>query len=131
MQTFGITPVLSGFSGMVPVDFDQRYPDATTVPQGNWSEFARPDMLRVYVDNGKKDYFDELADVYYAAQEAVFGNITHYYAVDPFHEGGKTGDMNLTTVYTTVQNKIIEYDPEGVWVIQQWAGRLTDAKVKG
>ena len=131
MQTYGIRPVLSGFSGMVPLDFDQRFSDATTVPQGNWSEFARPDMLRVYVSEGKKDYFDELADVYYNAQKDVFGEITHYYAVDPFHEGGKTGDMDLPTVYKTVQNKMLEHDPEGIWVIQQWAGRLTDNKVKG
>ena len=131
MQTFGIRPVLSGFSGMVPLDFDEKYPDATIVSQGKWGEFSRPNMLRVYVDSGKRDYFAELADIYYEVQKDVFGDITDYYAVDPFHEGGKTGDMNLTTVYKTVQNKMLEHDPNSIWVIQQWSGALNDAKLSG
>ena len=131
MQAYGITPVLSGFSGMVPLDFNTRYPDATIVSQGKWSEFARPNMLRVYVDEGKRDYFAELADVYYEVQKDVFGEITNYYAVDPFHEGGRTGDMNLTTVYQTVQSKMMEHDPDSVWVIQQWSGALNNSKLQG
>ena len=57
MQTYGITPVLSGFSGMVPTNFDEKYTDATVIEQGTWCGYTRPDMLRTYVDDGEKDYF--------------------------------------------------------------------------
>lgn len=131
MQTYGIRPALSGFSGMVPNDFKEKNPNAVIVDQGTWCGFQRPDMLRVYVDDGQKDYFGELADTFYEAQKDVYGEITDYYAVDPFHEGGKTGDMDLTKVYETVQNKMLEHDPNGIWVIQQWSGSLNDAKLQG
>lgn len=134
MQTLGISPALSGFSGMVPTDFKEKNPDAVIVDQGGWpydGAFERPDMLRVYVEKNQTDYFDKLADTFYQAQKDVFGDITDYYAVDPFHEGGKTGDMNLTKVYTTVQNKMLEHDPNGIWVIQQWSGSLNDDKLSG
>lgn len=131
MQTFGITPVLSGFSGMVPKDFKEKHSDAVIVSQGDWCGFLRPDMLRVYVNEGEKNYFNDLADTFYEAQKAVFGDITDYYAVDPFHEGGNMEDMNATTVYTTVQEKLLEHDPNGIWVIQQWGGSLNDAKLQG
>ena len=49
--------------------------------------YERPDMLRTYVDNGGKDYFSQMADVFYKAQRDIFGDVTNIYAVDPFHEG--------------------------------------------
>lgn len=69
-------------------------------------------MLRTYVDNGGKDYFSQMADVFYKAQRDIFGDVTNIYAVDPFHEGGKIEDMNYTKVYETVQKKMMENDED-------------------
>ena len=131
MQTYGITPVLSGFSGMVPTNFDEKYTDATVIEQGTWCGYTRPDMLRTYVDDGRKDYFSEMADRFYQNQRDIFGDVTNYYAVDPFHEGGRTGDMDVSLVYETVQQKMIENDEDAIWLIQQWSGSMTDAKLSG
>ena len=131
MQTYGITPVLSGFSGMVPTNFDEKYTDATVIEQGTWCGYTRPDMLRTYVDDGQKDYFSEMADRFYQNQRDIFGDVTNYYAVDPFHEGGRTGDMDVSLVYETVQQKMIENDEDAIWLIQQWSGSMTDAKLSG
>ena len=131
MQTYGITPVLSGFSGMVPTNFDEKYTDATVIEQGTWCGYTRPDMLRTYVDDGQKDYFSEMADRFYQNQRDIFGDVTNYYAVDPFHEGGRTGDMDVSLVYETVQKKMIENDEDAIWLIQQWSGSMTDAKLSG
>ena len=131
MQTYGITPVLSGFSGMVPINFDEKYTDATVIEQGTWCGYTRPDMLRTYVDDGQKDYFSEMADYFYQNQRDIFGDVTNYYAVDPFHEGGRTGDMDVSLVYETVQQKMIENDEDAIWLIQQWSGSMTDAKLSG
>ena len=130
MQAFGIRPVLMGFAGMVPGDFGAKHPEASVIEQGLWCGFSRPAMLRVCGSEGK-DCFGPAADTFYAKQEEVFGPITHYYAVDPFHEGGKMGDMDPTAVYHRVQRKMLEHDPQAVWLLMQWQGQITDAKLSG
>ncbi|MDH6366254.1 MULTISPECIES: alpha-N-acetylglucosaminidase TIM-barrel domain-containing protein [unclassified Breznakia] len=130
MQTYGITPVLSGFSGMVPSNFKSKFTDAAVIAQGDWCGYIRPDMLATYVNSGK-DYFDEMADVFYQAQKDLFGDVSDIYAVDPFHEGGKIGDMNVTKVYEIIQKKMMEHDADAIWLIQQWQGSMSDAKLQG
>ena len=124
MQTYGITSILSGFSGQVPTNFKDKYQDVQYVGQGGWCGYERPDMLRTYVDNGGKDYFSQMADVFYKAQRDIFGDVTNIYAVDPFHEGGKIEDMNYTKVYETVQKKMMENDEDAIWLIQEWSGSI-------
>ena len=36
------------------------------------------------MDDGEKDYFSEMADCFYQNQRDIFGDVTNYYAVDPF-----------------------------------------------
>ena len=131
MQTLGIDPVLQGYSGMVPLDFVQKNSGAQVISQGGWSGFTRPNMLKTYVNEGEKDYFAEVADVFYEKQKEVFGDITNYYAVDPFHEGGNTGGLNDGLIYKTIQSKMIENDKDAVWVIQHWQGNPSNGKING
>lgn len=131
MQTYGIKPVLQGYSGMVPLDFKTKNPDAEIISQGGWCGFDRPNMLRTYVDNGQRDYFQEIGDVFYEKQKELFGDITDYYAVDPFHEGGNTGGLDDSKIYGTIQNKMIEHDKDAVWVIQNWQGNPSTSKLNG
>ena len=126
MQTFGITPVLSGFSGQVPTSFITKHPDAQVVVQGNWCGYRRPDMLKTYVNEDQENYFDKLADVFYKAQTDLYGDVTNMYSVDPFHEGGKMGDMNATKVYETIQKKMMQHDKDAVWLIQEWSGSIAN-----
>ena len=131
MQTLGIKPVLQGYSGMVPLDFKTKNPDAQILPQGDWCGFDRPNMLKTYVNEGEKDYFQEVADVFYEKQKEVYGDITDYYAVDPFHEGGNTGGMDSARIYGTIQDKMIEHDNNAIWVIQHWQGNPDNTKLSG
>lgn len=130
MQAFGIHPVLMGFSGMVPKDFGAKRPDASVIEQGLWCGFSRPAMLRVYGTKGK-DFFEPAADTFYEKQREVFGPVTHYYAVDPFHEGGNMGDMEPAAVYRAVQRKMLENDPKAIWLLMQWQGQISDEKLSG
>ena len=130
MSIYGITPVFLGYAGQVPVGFEDKNPNAQVIVQGNWSGFKRPTMLRTYVNDGQ-DYFDKVADVYYEELEKVYGDITNYYAVDPFHEGGIMADLNLTKVASTVQNKMMEHNKEAIWVIQNWQSNPTNAFIQG
>lgn len=131
MQSFGINPVLQGYSGMVPRDFREKNEDAQIISQGGWCGFNRPDMLKTYVNEGERDYFKEVADVFYKKQKEVFGEVTDFYGVDPFHEGGNTGGLDNGKIYGIIQSKMIEHNKNAVWVIQNWQGNPNNTKVEG
>jgi len=128
MQVYGIDPVLQGFSGMVPTDFKDKNPGASVIPQGDWIGFTRPDMLRT-LETGAGDWFPRVAADFYRAQKDVFGDVTHYYAVDPFHEGGNMGGMNVGDTYRRIQDMMLEADGKAVWVVQQWVNNINVAKL--
>ncbi|RSX57378.1 alpha-N-acetylglucosaminidase TIM-barrel domain-containing protein [Bifidobacterium samirii] len=137
MQTFGITPVIQGFGGQVPTDFQERNPDSVAASSGSWSGYDRPYMIKTYLTDddraaGKEDYFQKVGDTFYTEQERVFGDVSHYYAVDPFHEGGTIPDgFDIVDIYRTVQSKMLEHDPDAIWVMQQWQSGIDENKLSG
>lgn len=137
MQTYGIQPVMQGFGGQVPIDFREKNPKSIAESSGSWSGYARPHMIKTYLTeedkaNGKEDYFQKVGDSFYQAQKDVFGDITHYYAVDPFHEGGKVPPgFKIEDIYRVVQEKMMESDPEAIWVMQQWQWGINEQKLAG
>src|SRR4029077_18910589 len=40
LRELGIVPVLPGFYGIVPADFQRRFPAAHVIPQGEWAGFT-------------------------------------------------------------------------------------------
>ena len=137
MQTYGIDPVIQGFGGQVPADFQQKNPKSVAASSGSWSGFARPHMIKTYLTDedrnaGKEDYFQKVGTTFYEAQERIFGKVSHFYAVDPFHEGGTVPQgFNIVDIYRTVQQKMLDYDPQAVWVMQQWQWGIDDNKLSG
>ena len=127
MQAYGISHVLQGFSGMVPTDFQDKNPGASTIAQGDWCGFVRPNMLRT-LETGAKDWFPRMAADFYKAQRDVFGPVTRHYAVDPFHEGGKMGGMDAGDTYRRIQDAMLKANSDAIWVIQQWSS-LNAAKL--
>lgn len=126
MQKLGMQPALQGYCGMVPVDIAQKDPDVKIIGQGGWCSFQRPAMLKTDTAS-----FDEYAEKFYAAQKAVFGDVTNYYATDPFHEGGNTGGMDVSVISKKVLGSMMDSDPDGVWIIQAWGSNPTPALIKG
>ena len=137
MQTYGIDPVIQGFGGQVPTDFQQKNPNSVAASSGSWSGFARPYMIKTYLTDadraaGKEDYFQKVGTTFYEAQERIFGKVSHFYAVDPFHEGGTVPQgFNIVDIYRTVQQKMLDYDPQAVWVMQQWQWGIDENKLSG
>ena len=41
MQAYGITPVIQGFGGQVPADFQEKNPTSVAASSGTWSGFGR------------------------------------------------------------------------------------------
>ena len=137
MQAYGITPVIQGFGGQVPADFQEKNPTSVAASSGTWSGFDRPYMIKTYLTDadktaGKEDYFQKVGDTFYKAQENVFGKVSNYYAVDPFHEGGTIPDgFDIVDIYRTVQRKMLDHDPAAVWVMQQWQWGIDETKLSG
>ena len=127
MQRLGMQPVLQGYCGMVPVDFKEKQPNASIIEQGKWCNFQRPYMLKT----DDPATFDKYADMFYKAQKDVFGDITDFYATDPFHEGGNTGGMNITTIARKTLDLMIKNDEDAVWIIQSWQGNPSRELLNG
>ena len=126
MRTLGMQPVLQGYSGMVPNDIHEYDSDAEIIEQGTWNDFQRPAMLRTTSDS-----FKTYAQKFYQTQNELYCDVSHYYATDPFHEGGNTGGMSEREIASTVLNSMLQADEDAVWVIQSWQGNPTSELLAG
>ena len=118
VQAFGATTMSAGYAGMVPADFAEHFPDAKLIEQGKWCGFIRPAILMP-----EDPIFDRVASIFYAESKKIAGaDKIHYYSVDPFHEGGRTGGIDLSDYSARVYKKMTEIDEQAVWVFQGWTG---------
>ena len=134
MQTYGITPVIQGFAGQVPETFAEKNEGAVLTPIDEWVGYTRPSIIKTYltedeVAQGKKNYFADAARVFYEKQKNVFGDVSDYYAADPFHEGGNVGSLDVANIYKVVQDEMLRSNPDAIWVMQQWQGNLNANKM--
>jgi len=126
MRSLGIKPILQGYSGMVPIDICDYDSTAEVIPQGTWCSFRRPDMLKT-----TSDCFKEYAHKFYTAQKEVYGDVTEYFATDPFHEGGITLDMSPREISRNVLSAMLKENPDSVWIIQSWQNNPTSELLLG
>ncbi|WP_042131612.1 alpha-N-acetylglucosaminidase [Paenibacillus sp. FSL R5-0345] len=117
MLSLGISPVLPGYSGMVPRDFGDKFPSSRPVNQGKWCNFDRPSLLLA-----DDPMYATVATAFYEEQQKLFGTDIHFYSVDPFHEGGNTEGIDLAAYAVGVQTEMLRHDPQAVWVFQAWEG---------
>ncbi|WP_207939402.1 alpha-N-acetylglucosaminidase TIM-barrel domain-containing protein [Actinomadura darangshiensis] len=114
MRRLGITPVLPGYFGTVPTDFETRDPGAVTVPQGSWQGFTRPDWLAP-----TNPVFTKVAQRFYGVQDRLLGRSTMY-KMDLLHEGGKPGGISVGEASVAVQDALERAHPGATWVILGW-----------
>ena len=132
MRKLGMQPALQGYSGMVPTDVldyakgDYALTSSDIIEQGEWCGFTRPSMLRT-----TNAAFEKYAELFYQCQKEVYGDVSDYYATDPFHEGGNTGGMNASDIAEKVLNSMLTADQDGIWIIQAWQGNPTTALLNG
>lgn len=138
MRLLGMDVVLQGYSGMIPSDYENVVDDKENplhkqiinamMPQGLWGgQFIRPDMLKT-----NSEVFVKCAELFYESQEDVLGDVSHYYATDPFHEGGiPPTDMTTEEISRTVLREMMKKDPDAVWIIQSWDANPTEGLLNG
>jgi hypothetical protein len=114
LREMGMTPVLPGYYGMVPDDFAAKNVGASVVPQGDWLGMKRPDWL-----DPTTDMFGRVASEFYRVQERLLGPTTMW-KMDPLHEGGKQGGVDLGKAAAGIEAALQKAHPGATWAILGW-----------
>ncbi|MGW7099568.1 alpha-N-acetylglucosaminidase [Streptomyces sp. NPDC054838] len=125
LRGLGMTPVLPGYFGTVPPGFAARHQGASTVAQGDWAGFDRPDWL-----DPASPAFAELAAAYYGEQREVFGDSTMY-RMSPLHEGGRTGSVDVRAAAGAIQRALWAAHPGALWAVLGWQDDPTKELLAG
>lgn len=120
MKVLGMDVVLQGFMGSVPCDIKKKDRDVPVINQGYWNGFERPAMV-----SPDSVAFVKYAKLFYEAQKEVFGDITHFYAGDICHEGGRLGKADIKESYQNIIESMLSFDKDAVWVVQSWGENPT------
>ena len=111
----GMQPVLPGFSGMVPGNFQSKSGLATETAN-QWCGFQRPAIV-----DPTGTAFARLAEKYYERLHSVMGCTSKYYSMDPFHEGGTISSGKYAEGYRAVYDAMdANCGCNTEWIIQQW-----------
>lgn len=123
MKELGINVCLPGYSGMVPHDAKQRLGLDVADP-GKWNDYKRPAFLQ---PTSKR--FAEIASIYYKEQQRLYGK-ADFYSMDPFHEGGNAGGVDLRKAGEAIMGAMKAVNPNAVWVVQAWGACPYPAMIK-
>jgi alpha-N-acetylglucosaminidase len=125
LRELGITAVLPGFYGIVPADFERRFPGSHVVPQGQWAGFTRPGWL-----DPRDRMFTRLAAAFYRHQRELFGD-SALYDMEIFQEGGAAGDVPVAPGARAVQAALLAAHPQASWMMLAWQGNPRQALLAG
>lgn len=125
MRELGMSPILQGFVGLVPLDFAERNPGARLLPQGDWCGVPRPPVL-----HPDDPLFDRVAAAWYEEQAKLYGDNVRF-AGDLFHEGGNSRGIDVPRMAAKVQSLMLQSQPDAVWMLQGWSGNPSAALLKG
>jgi alpha-N-acetylglucosaminidase len=123
MKAYGMRPVFPGYAGMVPHNAGKKlHLDIAELPL--WCGYHRPSVLQP-TDRS----FQKIASMYYQEQEKLFGK-ADFYSMDPFHESGQTGSMDLASAGKAIMAAMKKVNPKAVWVAQGWQENPREAMMK-
>ncbi len=123
--SFGASPMLPGFAGMVPNDFKTHFPDSNPYDQGLWCDMPRPSILLP-----EDKYFDRVARGFYRHQKNLFGDKINYFSIDPFHEGGKSDGVKLANYAKSCYSYMKTVSNNPVWFFQGWTANPNREMIK-
>jgi len=125
MKVLGIQPVMPAFFGMVPSSLKNKF-KAHIVPQGKWGAFERPDIL-----DPSDSLFTRISHLFYGATKELYGKNIRFFSGDPFHEGGKHGDIDLKDAGIRIQQAMQDAFPGATWVLQGWQSNPDKHLIEG
>lgn len=116
MSELGMKPVIPGFVGMWPGAANGEQHEGI-VDGGRWCGFERPAFVKDTL------LMRKLGKRYYATVNRLFGDVlrTHYYAIDPFHEGAiPHGVEKPEACIRAMWDALTAHDTDAIWVAQHW-----------
>ena len=119
MRDYGMTPVLSMFTGFVPNTFIKHFPNANVTEAADWAGF--PDDCRTYMLEVTDPQFNQIAKRFIEIQTETYGT-SHIYNGDVYNE---MPPYSNDTEYLKRSSKgtfegLREADPEAIWLMQGW-----------
>lgn len=115
----GMQPIQQGFSGYVPRELKEKYPDAHIQLQPSWCGFTGAAQL-----DPTDPLFAQIGKDFLALEKKFFG--AHgVYAADPFHESTPPVDTPeyLHAVGESIHRLFDDFDPGSIWAMQAWSLR--------
>lgn len=121
-RELGMKPVLSAFSGHIPADMMEIWPDAKILPVSLWDGFG-PEC-RTYMLHPDDPRFAEVQKAFLEEQQKAFGT-DHIYGLDIFNEvdifDNKPWDpQELARISHHVYETLVAADPEAIWLQMGW-----------
>ena len=119
MRDYGMTPVLSMFSGYVPDTFTKHYPDANVTMGSDWAGFDI--KYRTYMLEVTDPQFNKIAKRFIEIQTETYGT-SHIYNGDVYNEMvPRTNDTEYLRRSSEGTFKgLREADPDAIWLMQGW-----------
>lgn len=120
-RELGMTPILQGFTGYVPIALKRHYPQADITVKPFWLRYFPPGTAQL---DPLDPLFARLGKTFIGEQTKLFGT-DHLYAGDPFHEGAppKTYEGYLGKVGKALYEVTVSADPQAKVVMQSWSLR--------
>lgn len=121
----GMQPIQQGFSGYVPREMKDKFPNARINLQGSWCGFEGAAQL-----DPLDSLFGEFGKAFLEEEHKLFGTYG-VYAADPFHESAPpvNTDEYMNAVGRSIYQLFKDFDPKAVWAMQAWDIREPIAKM--
>jgi len=119
-RELGMTPILQGFTGFVPLALRDKFPGAHIQQKPKW--------CRVFEGTAQLDpldpLFPQIGKTFIEEQTKLFGT-DHWYAADPFHESKPPSNATnyLPEVARVILKTMESADPEARIAMQTWSMR--------
>lgn len=116
-----MTPALPSFTGFVPMQIGQRYPNASVVNGSQWNGFARQYTNVTFLEPSDP-LFMTLQKSFISKQTAAYGNVSNVYTLDQYNENDPfSGDLDyLKSVSSGTVASLKAANPSAIWLIQGW-----------
>ena len=117
-RQLGMTPILQGFTGYVPIKLMEKQPQADIRKKAVWF-YVGPGTAQL---NPLDPLYARMSKTFIEEQTRLFGT-NHIYAADPFHEGKApvAGDEYLAQVGKAIYTTTASVDPKAVIAMQTWS----------
>lgn len=118
-RELGIRPILTSFTGHVPRDLKELFPDANITKLNGWGGFE--EECHSWYLHPTDQLFAKVQDLFLAEQQKMYGDCD-VYGVDPYNElDPPSWDVDfLAEASRLTYESIKKYNPEAVWLQMAW-----------